>query len=812
MLSWLSALSLLCCGVAAGSSPANNESIWELPSQDEEILKTVPPPPPIFAKSLGSDGVMETSMLEQRLARAIAASSSSSFVEGERDDALTVLYKREPLVREVLDANDNLRSLGLGTEFDFPSIVAIGDQSAGKSSVLEAISGVQLLRGSGVVTRAPVELRLDGGGKEGECVARVEAAGVQRRTVACSQLDRAINETMRSVVWHSDDDDGSGVTDTVVRVRVTSPGVPDLTLVDLPGLARVAVQGQSADVPRLTRSLAAKYIASPNTIILVVVPCNADVATAEALQLAAEADPTGARTVGVLTKPDLMDPGTEQNLGDVLDGRLVRLKDHGYFVVRNRGQLALDDGVELRAALRGEKDFFESHSVFSKMSREDHPGRFGTAGLVRYLTKVLVGRIAAEIPALRARVEERLLAESSNLAAIAHTKYYSHKNYNNPLTAPSSRKAFLLQLTTDFTMSVRETSRGHYDMLSRQSAERGFMADLLSHYRAFHDEVHNRAPRVDSATYDAAVRHAVATQHGRESFYGFPSYAIFAELVRDLVGQIHAPADACASRVRGRVLSMARAASADLFAARFPKLRRSLDDIAKRLADERYADTLKSLDMLLAMQMQPFTQELLRFPTEIVDPSALSPDEADEVDREHPTPASSASSSAQDQVVDVDIPQPPQPTGRFFGRPTGDTFKPKRQKKDTRPRKQYESVDEYAVDFVKSKIERYFAILAERVGDLVPMAIDMYLVQNFGKDLALRVANATHAFSDDEIQHLLQENADLARRRQELEHTIAKLATAREVIDDFSSATDLVARDRNHDDPTPPDANRPVSY
>lgn len=723
--------------------------------------------------------------LEARLARAVSEANESSVDAGE---PLTVLYKRQPLVRQVLDANDHLRSIGLGTEFDFPSIVAIGDQSAGKSSVLEAVSGVQLLRGSGVVTRAPVELRLDGGGPPGGgCVARVEATGSNRRVVECDELGAAINDTMRSVLWSNRSD----VTETPIRVRVTKSGVPDLTLVDLPGLARVAVQGQSPDVPRLTKALAAHYVASPNTIILVVVPCNADLATAEALQLAAEADPEGTRTVGVLTKPDLMDPGTEHSLGDVLDGRVVRLKQHGYFVVRNRGQLALDGGVELDVALRSEHDFFERHPIFSKLWRERHPTRFGAGALVRYLTKVLVGRIAAEIPALRARVEERLLEESAALAAIArgHTALA-------PSATASSRQALLLQLTTDFSMSVRETTRGHYDMLPRQSEQRRFMADLLSYYSTFHEDLNHRAPRVDSPNYDAAVRHAVATQHGRESFYGFPSYAIFAELVRDLIGRVHAPAEACASRVRARVLAMARAASADLFAARFPKLRRALDSIAKRLADERHADALASLDMLLEMQMQPFTQELLKAPTRQRDPpegeqtAEQDPPDDDEEDEE-------------DEWT-----QPAPDKGRFFGRATGtgDTFRPPKPNgspKHAPPqppvkRRRSTPVNTDAVDFVKSKIERYFAILAERLGDLVPMAIDMYLVQKFGHDLALRVANATHAFSDLDIQDLLRENADLARRRRVLEDTIAKLATAREVIDDFSSATDVVSESAHH--------------
>ena len=109
---------------------------------------------------------------------------------------------------------------------------------------------------------------------------------------------------------------------------------------DLPGLARVATEGQRPDVPELTRRLSKTFIEPSQSIVLVVCACNADLATAEALRLAAEADPDGERTVGVLTKPDLMDPGTESSVQDILRGKVVKLERHGYFVVRNRGQLS----------------------------------------------------------------------------------------------------------------------------------------------------------------------------------------------------------------------------------------------------------------------------------------------------------------------------------------------------------------------------------------------------------------------------------------------------------------------------------------
>jgi len=794
------------------------------------------------------------------------------------DPHLAMLYERQPLVRRVMDANDNLRAMGLGSQFDFPSIVVLGDQSAGKSSVLEAISGVQLLRGAGIVTKAPIELRLDGAGGEnkGDCVAVVEGTPTsgerkrgghhhhhetrgERPSVPCSAIGSEINATMAELLR------GGGnkhIAETPIRVRVTSAGLPDLTLVDLPGLARVAVQGQSADVPALTRALAAKYVSSENALILAVVPANADLATAEALRVAAEADPEGKRTVGVLTKPDLMDPGTESSLQEILDGDVVPLKTHGYFVVRNRGQRDIDRAVDLDDALRDEAAFFRDHPVFGPMARSWSGGgveggqggekskgenRFGVPTLVRYLTDVLVRRVVDEVPKMRRKVEARVIEERRTLATLGGAAPAEK------LATAADRKAYLLELTTGFAMAVRETTRGYYELLSRDSADRAFMSDLLRRYKTFYLDVCRAAPDVNSTSYDAAVRSAVQSQHGREAFYGFPSYAIFSDLVRDLVLKIFAPADACANDVRNRVVQMARSNSADLFARRFPKLRRALDDVAKHLADERHLDTKQALDIFLNMQMQPFTQALLKVHHDDDDwrtsatsatTSSASSEEEEEEDADATTTAASssfeeASSSARGTSSSSSSPHPSSPENNndddpaawFFGRgsSTGETFRPQQslkaamrqryfqesppppQHRQKKPQQLDANAD--AVDFVKAKIHRYFGILAQRVGDLVPMAIDMYLVQRFGHDLAFRVTNATQARSDREIKELLRENSDLARRRTDVQHMLTKLTTAREVLDDFSACgTDSLFLSTDDDDETDDDETDDDDY
>lgn len=134
-----------------------------------------------------------------------------------------------------------------------------------------------------------------------------------------------------------------------------------LTLVDLPGLTKVPVGDQPKDIERQIKDMLFKYITKPNAIILAVTAGNTDIANSDGLKLAREVDPEGVRTIGVLTKVDLMDEGTD--VVDILAGRVIPLR-LGYVPVVNRGQREIENQKKISAALDKERDFFENHKAY----------------------------------------------------------------------------------------------------------------------------------------------------------------------------------------------------------------------------------------------------------------------------------------------------------------------------------------------------------------------------------------------------------------------------------------------------------------
>lgn len=225
-----------------------------------------------------------------------------------------------PLISKISEVVEN-SGCSNSVKLNLPQIVVVGSQSAGKSSVLENIVGHSILpRGTGIVTRVPLVLSLhcateleindalsnDGSSGRKEWVEFLHLPGQKFFDLDSDQVPDIVTERTKELAGNN-----KGVVDTPIFVKVCSPDLLDLTVVDLPGITRVPVGDQPSDIEMQIRRLCLKYIEKETSIILAITAANTDISNSDSLQLARSVDPSGKRTIGVLTKIDLMDPGTD---------------------------------------------------------------------------------------------------------------------------------------------------------------------------------------------------------------------------------------------------------------------------------------------------------------------------------------------------------------------------------------------------------------------------------------------------------------------------------------------------------------------
>ncbi|KAF5836630.1 P-loop containing nucleoside triphosphate hydrolase protein [Dunaliella salina] len=278
------------------------------------------------------------------------------------------------------------------------TIVVIGGQSSGKSSVLEAVVGRDFLpRGTGIVTRRPLVLQLVKIDKDEEWGEFPHAP--DKKFYNFDEVrDEISEETDRHLKKYSN----RVVSGDPIYLTVYSPNVPNLSLVDMPGLTKVPIDGQPASIVQELEDMARQYIKGENAIILAVTPANADLATSDALRMAREVDPSGERTIGVLTKVDIMDRGTDCR--DVLLGKSLKLR-HGWVAVVNRGQADINNKVTMQMTRQREDDFFNSVSAYA-----DLPNR-GTNFLTEKLSTHLVNEIMRNLPSISQYIDTKRLIE-----------------------------------------------------------------------------------------------------------------------------------------------------------------------------------------------------------------------------------------------------------------------------------------------------------------------------------------------------------------------------------------------------------------
>uniref|UniRef100_A0A8C1PKG1 Uncharacterized protein n=1 Tax=Cyprinus carpio TaxID=7962 RepID=A0A8C1PKG1_CYPCA len=442
---------------------------------------------------------------------------TTSFILRQAQEKRTHQHYEEK-IRPCIDTIDNLRSLGVEKDLALPAIAVIGDQSSGKSSVLEALSGVALPRGSGIVTRCPLELKMIRTKDEEKWQGRISYLGKEEDIDDPAEVEKKIREAQDEMAGP-----GVGISNELISLQIISANVPDLTLIDLPGIARVAVKGQPENIGDQIKRLIRQFVTKQETINLVVVPCNVDIATTEALQMAQEEDPEGERTLGILTKPDLVDKGTEETVVDIVHNEIIHLTK-GYMIVRCRGQKEILDQVTLNEATVTEKAFFQDHPHFSKLYEE---GFATIPKLAEKLTIELVHHIQRSLPRLEEQIETKL----------AETQKELEKYGNGPPSDPAERLSFFIDKVTAFTQDMFNLTTGEEVKCASDLLIFPELRDVFAKWNSFLDRLgvsFNKKIEKQVGDYEAKYR-------GRE-LPGFINYKTFEGMVREQMKLLEEPA------------------------------------------------------------------------------------------------------------------------------------------------------------------------------------------------------------------------------------------------------------------------------
>ncbi|EAR82322.2 dynamin central region family protein (macronuclear) [Tetrahymena thermophila SB210] len=301
-------------------------------------------------------------------------------------------------IKEVIKVVNKLRDFGIESDkIQLPKIVVIGVQSSGKSSLLEQIVQLDFLpRGTGVVTRCPLEIRLIEVTNQ-DSDFKPYAYFFEERQKIFHDFELVKKEIQK--ITNDFAGPGKKIVDKVITLTIYQAQCPTLTLIDLPGMTLNSV-GDQKDIERVTQDMTKKYIIEKTTIILCVIPINQDLENSLALNLARSVDENGERTIGVLTMIDIMNPGT--NCENVLKNRQIPLL-HRYYGMKPRSQKDINENVSVQEAIQREQLYFTSHQIYSM-----YPEYTGTNALTNKLSTLLDSHIRTFLPSIHKKIKMTL--------------------------------------------------------------------------------------------------------------------------------------------------------------------------------------------------------------------------------------------------------------------------------------------------------------------------------------------------------------------------------------------------------------------
>lgn len=336
-------------------------------------------------------------------------------------EAQQMLYRKQ---KRLLDAIDDMSCPGLENLIELPRIVVCGGQSSGKSSTLESISGLDFPTGDLLCTRFVTRLVMR---RHPDTTLTASIIPSADRTLE----ERHKLEAFTAPVHHwkqfekiveaagqlmGTDEDKSFKRD-ILEVRVTGPTIPFLTLIDLPGLVHNSCELQTEQDVDFIHKLVQNYMEQSRTIILAVVSARVDLAGQVVLKYVKAKDPSGKRTLGIITKPDSLDSqGQRRQFLELAQNKNSRFKfDLGWHVLKNRSDA--ERGCSIKDRDASEATFLAS-GIWAELPESDK----GSASLRTRLGNTVYHFFMGSLPAVKDEIQQKIKAEKAKLAELGSTE------------------------------------------------------------------------------------------------------------------------------------------------------------------------------------------------------------------------------------------------------------------------------------------------------------------------------------------------------------------------------------------------------
>jgi dynamin 1-like protein len=471
---------------------------------------------------------------------------------------------------------------------DLPQITVVGSQSAGKSSVLENIVGRDFLpRGIGIVTRRPLVLQLyaiNPHEHSSEEKSRGEEWGEFLHLPGQKFYD--FNQIRDEIVRETDRITGrnKGISNKTINLKIFSPYVLNLTLVDLPGITKVPTGDQPEDVEEQIRNMCFEFISNPNAIILAVTAANQDLANSDGLKMARAVDPEGERTIGVLTKVDIMDHGTD--CCDILNNKVIPLR-RGYIAVINRSQKDIAENLSIRKGLAKEQAYFQAHPKY-----RNNLARCGTRNLAKSLNTMLMHHIRDCLPDIKTRISKMLINVQNNLDSLGEGVEDQSSN---------AKGVVLLRILSQFAANFNNKvdGKGSNELFSEMTELYGGARIAYIFNEMFGKKLKSLDPF--EGLEDEDIRTAIANANGTRPALFVPEIS-FDLLVRRQIARLEQPGLQCLDMVVEEMQKMIHQ-SESVELNRFPELRDRAMEVVTQLLRACVAPASKMISNLIQIEL-----------------------------------------------------------------------------------------------------------------------------------------------------------------------------------------------------------------